>query len=132
MAKRLGRGAILSAAIALAAATTANGAAQGPELKFEKSQHVCLIGNTLGERMQHDGWLETFFQSRLPEDELRFRNLCVAADEVNLRTRVDGFGTPDEWLTKEKADVIFAFFGYNESFAGQKGLAKFKKNSMLS
>ena len=25
-----------------------------------------------------------------------------------------------------KADVIFAFFGYNESFAGEGGLPKFK------
>jgi len=36
------------------------------------------------------------------------------------------FGTPDEWLSKEKADVVFAFFGYNESFAGTAGLNKFK------
>ena len=129
MAKRVQRGAMLSAAMALAAAAgTAGAAVQGPALKLEKGQHVCLIGNTLGERMQHDGWLETLFQSRLPRDELRFRNLCVAADEVNLRTRVDGFGTPDEWLTKEKADVIFAFFGYNESFGGAKGLDKYKKD----
>src|SRR5262249_20288757 len=27
-----------------------------------------------------------------------------------------------------KADVIFAFFGYNESFAGQAGLSRFKEN----
>ena len=27
-----------------------------------------------------------------------------------------------------KADVVFAFFGYNESFAGEAGLAKFKKD----
>ena len=26
----------------------------------------------------------------------------------------------------EKADVIFAFFGFNESFAGRRGLDKFK------
>ena len=34
--------------------------------------------------------------------------------------------SPDEWLTREKADVIFAFFGFNESFTGPKGLTKFK------
>jgi hypothetical protein len=27
-----------------------------------------------------------------------------------------------------RADVVFAFFGYNESFAGETGLAKFKKD----
>ncbi len=31
-------------------------------------------------------------------------------------------------LTNTKADVIFAFFGYNESFAGEAGLPKFKQN----
>src|SRR5262249_16218065 len=30
--------------------------------------------------------------------------------------------------TNTKADVIFAFFGYNESFAGEAGLDKFKKD----
>ncbi len=28
----------------------------------------------------------------------------------------------------QKADVIFAFFGYNESFAGAEGLEKFKRD----
>ena len=37
-----------------------------------------------------------------------------------------GFGSPDEWLTKVQADVIFAFFGFNESFQGKAGLEKFK------
>ena len=31
-------------------------------------------------------------------------------------------------LTNTKADVIFAFFGYNESFAGEAGLPKFKQD----
>ena len=31
-------------------------------------------------------------------------------------------------LTDTKADVIFAFYGYNESFAGEAGLSKFKEN----
>src|SRR5262249_24373680 len=30
-------------------------------------------------------------------------------------------------LTNTKADVVFAFFGYNESFAGEAGLEAFKK-----
>ncbi|MGE7773948.1 PVC-type heme-binding CxxCH protein [Chitinophaga sp. NPDC101104] len=36
------------------------------------------------------------------------------------------FETPDEWLTRLKTDVIIAFFGYNESFAGEAGLPNFK------
>ena len=129
MANRQLRRAVASAAVVIgAAAHHAAAAAQGPALKLDKGTHICLIGNTLGERMQHDGWLETLIQSRFPQDQITVRNLAVAADEVVLRQRVEGFGTPDEWLGREKADVIFAFFGYNESFGGEKGLDKFKKD----
>src|SRR5688572_157556 len=36
------------------------------------------------------------------------------------------FETPDQWLTRHKADIIIAFFGYNESFDGAAGLENFK------
>ena len=96
--------------------------------KFEKGDHVCLIGGVVAERMQHFGWLETRLQARLPEHELVFRNLAVGGDELTVRLRSEAFGSPDEHLTIHKADVIFAFFGYNESFAGSKGLEKFRKD----
>ena len=35
-------------------------------------------------------------------------------------------GPPDEWLSRTQADVVFAFFGFNESFRGYDGLEKFK------
>ena len=73
----------------------------------------------------------------------------------NSRLRSRDFGSHDQWLagsapvpqpdklsprdkgkvrenrfelTNTKADVIFAFYGYNESLAGEAGLAKFKEN----
>ncbi len=42
--------------------------------------------------------------------------------------RSENFGTRDEWLKKEKTDVIFAFYGYNESFKGTEGLDQFKQD----
>ncbi|MGH7140900.1 MAG: GDSL-type esterase/lipase family protein, partial [Pirellulales bacterium] len=102
--------------------------AAGPALVLDKGDHISIIGNTLGERMQHDGWLETLIQARFPEHQLSFRNLAFSADELTIRQRSEGFGSPDEWLTKTKADVVFAFFGFNESFAGEEGLAKFKQD----
>ena len=36
------------------------------------------------------------------------------------------YDSPDAWLTRLKADVIVAFFGYNESFRGADGLDAFK------
>ncbi len=100
--------------------------ADSPEL--QKGDHISLIGNALADRMQHHGWLETLMQSRFPEHHLVFRNLGFSGDELTVRLRSAGFGSPDEWLTSNKTDVVFAFFGYNESFAGQKGLDKIKRD----
>ncbi|MBM3875546.1 MAG: azurin [Verrucomicrobia bacterium] len=50
----------------------------------------------------------------------------VARGNKVLRNRSDNFGSNDDWLRLVKADVVFAFFGFNESFAGEAGLAKFK------
>ncbi|MBI4661240.1 MAG: HEAT repeat domain-containing protein [Verrucomicrobia bacterium] len=125
---------------------------------LHKGDHVCIIGNTLADRMQHFGWLETLLHARFPQHELVVRNLGFSGDEISLRLRSMDFGSPDEWLSgasphpnarkhdaalfdkanlgsenrfeliQTKADVIFAFFGYNESHAGQAGLEKFKKD----
>jgi len=134
--------------IAFALGTTV---AKAEPFELRKGDHICIIGNTLAERMQHDGWLETLLHARHPQHELTIRNLGYSADELTTRLRSRDFGTPDQWLageapipqpdklnpdapvrknrfelTNTKADVIFAFFGYNESFAGEAGLPKFK------
>ncbi|MCC6233511.1 MAG: HEAT repeat domain-containing protein [Verrucomicrobiales bacterium] len=76
--------------------------------------------------MQHSGWFETLIHARYPEHDLVIRNLAAAGDEVVTRHRSENFGTPDDWLMRVKADVIFAFFGFNESFKGPEGLESFK------
>src|SRR5271166_261136 len=85
-------------------------------LEIRKGDHISLIGNTLADRMQHDGWLETYLQGRFPRHELTIRNLGYSADGLTVRLRSADFGTPDEWLSRTKTNVVFAFFGYNESF----------------
>jgi putative heme-binding domain-containing protein len=99
-----------------------------PKLELKQGDHISIIGNTLADRMQHDGWLETYFQSRFPRQELTFRNLGFAADDLTTRLRSARFGTPDDWLKFTAADVVFAFFGYNESFGGEAGAAKFRSD----
>jgi putative heme-binding domain-containing protein len=99
-----------------------------PKLTLRASDHVAFVGNTLPDRMQHAGWLETYLQSRFPRHQLVFRNLGFSGDELTLRLRSQDFGSPDKWLTDTKSDVVFAFFGYNESFAGEAGVDKFKKD----
>ena len=95
-------------------------------LELKKGDHVCIIGNTLAERMQHDGWLETLLHARFPNHDLVLRNLGFSGDELALRLRSMDFGSPDQWLATTKTNVVFAFFGYNESFGGGAGLPKFK------
>ena len=100
----------------------------GAELEFAKGDRIAIIGNTLADRMQHHGWLETMIQSRFPEHELSFRNLGFAGDEITTRPRSANFGSPDQWLTKVEADVVFCFFGYNEALRGPDSLAGFETN----
>src|SRR6187200_447797 len=110
--------------------TCAFAASHAAPLEIREGDHICIIGNTLAERMQfagHNHW-ETLLYQRFPKHRLVVRNLAWSADEVVLRPRAEGFGTPDEHLTFSKADVVIAFFGFNESFAGEAGLEKFKSD----
>ncbi len=99
-----------------------------PTLTLNKGDHVCLIGNALADRMQHHSWLETLTYAKFPNHDLVFRNLAASADEVATWHRSENFGSRDEWLTRTKADVILAFYGFNESFKGAGGLDKFKQD----
>ncbi|MGD9647317.1 MAG: PVC-type heme-binding CxxCH protein [Pirellulales bacterium] len=97
-----------------------------PALELKPGDHVAIIGNTLAERFQHDGWFETRLHARYPEHKLVVRNLGFAGDELKVRLRSAGFGSPDEWLTRVAADVVLAMFGHGESHAGEAGLETFK------
>ena len=57
------------------------------KLALKAGDHIAFIGNTLPDRMQHDGWLETLLQSRFPGLGLVFRNLGFSGDELTLRLR---------------------------------------------
>ncbi|MDG1809097.1 MAG: GDSL-type esterase/lipase family protein [Pirellulaceae bacterium] len=103
----------------------ASARAQEQGLDLNQGDAITIIGNTLAERMQHDAWMEALLQNAL-QKELVIRNLGFSADTPNLRLRSSGFGSPDDWLSKLKTDVVFAFFGYNESFAGEAGLVAFE------
>ena len=52
-------------------------------LELKKGDHICLIGNSLAERMQHYGWLETLLHAQFPEHELVIRNLGYSGDEID-------------------------------------------------
>lgn len=112
--------------LALCAATSISQAAD--KLELRKDDHIAIIGNTLADRMQHSGWLEALIYEKFPQQNLVVRDLGFSGDELTVRLRSENFGSPEDWLKHEKADVIFAMFGFNESFKGPAGLDTFKKD----
>lgn len=101
--------------------------------------------------MLNYGTFETEMQLRYPTDSLFIRNICDGGDTPGFRPhsgRVSPwafpgaekfqtelaqnsgsegvFETPDEWLSRLGADIVIAFFGYNESFEGPDGLENYK------
>ncbi len=114
--------------VAVTTLTSTHSNAAAPKLQLNKGDKIVYIGNTLAERMQNDGFFEAMVQTRYPQRELTFRNLGWSADELTLRPRSKDFQDHGHRLIDHKPDVIFAFFGFNESFAGEKGLPKFKKD----
>ena len=99
--------------------------AEPEKITLQKDDHVAIIGGGLADRLQHDGWLETLIQKAHPQLNLVIRNLAFSGDQVNP-WKVDKSTSivlkpvvaRDEWLSRVKADVILAFYGFNESFAG--------------
>ncbi|MEZ4830243.1 MAG: HEAT repeat domain-containing protein [Bacteroidia bacterium] len=120
-------------------------------MPLHKGAHIILIGNNLGSRMMNYGHFETELHLRYPDSTLYIRNMCDGGDtpgfrphsgrispwafpgaeafqtELAHKSGSEGhFETPDEWLTRHKADIILAFFGYNESFQGPEGVENYK------
>lgn len=101
-------------------------AAEGPKLELKPGDKVVLIGNLLAERETYFGHIETRLHARFPKHKLVVRNLGWSGDEITLRLRSLDFDDHGHTLKDHDPDVILAFFGFNESFAGQAGLEKFK------
>ncbi len=123
----------------------------GPTLDFNKGSHIVLVGNNLGSRMMDYGHFETELHVRYPDSLLYIRNMSDPGNTPGFRPHSgrpspwafpgaedfqtelannsgsEGhFESPDEWLARHKADIIIAFFGYNESFQGEQGLENYK------
>ena len=73
---------------------SANGKAASLELN--KGDHIAIVGNTLADLMQHDGWLEARLNARFAKDEISIRNLGYSGDELTLRLRSAAFGSPEQ------------------------------------
>lgn len=96
--------------------------------KLVKGDNVVYIGNVLAERMQQEGFLETYVQQSMPSLAVSFRNNGFCGDKVDKRPRNKGFMNPHDYLTHCKATVVFAFFGYNEIYENNPD--RFRDNLM--
>lgn len=101
-------------------------AAQPAPLEIEGGSRIVFIGNTFAERMQLFPHLEAIVIADRPERQLTFRYLAWSGDELNLRPRPLNFGDLHTHLEEQRADLIFAAFGMNESFRGEAHLPQFR------
>jgi putative heme-binding domain-containing protein len=95
-------------------------------LEFIKTERIALVGNSLAERMNLYGHFESLLHSRFSKQELVVRNFGRPADEVANRQRSSDYTKLDDPISAFGPDTFLCFFGYNESFAGPQGVAKFK------
>ena len=98
-----------------------------PRVEIQNNDRIVFIGGNLAERFQYFGYWEALLHTKFPKMKLSVRNQGFTGDEVRFRPRSLDFGAPDQHLTDSKADVIFAFFGFSESFRGEAGLKTFSK-----
>jgi hypothetical protein len=99
----------------------AAGTALAAPVELQKGDTICVIGNALADRMQHDGWVEAVVQSQAAGMDLSWRDMGFSGDTLMKRARSRGWWSPEQYMSHAKADVIFAFFGYNESFSNNPG-----------
>jgi lysophospholipase L1-like esterase len=97
-------------------------------LALRQGDRVVLLGNTLAERQQHFNHFETLLMTRFPDLRLVVRNLGWSGDTLTLQPRPLNFGDAAYHLSQQRADVVIAFFGLNESFEGEDGLSRFESD----
>ena len=107
--------------------TTTTPVATTLPLVLNTGDRIALVGNTLLESAQDFGHIESLIYQAHAQSQLVIRNFSWSADEVDLQPRPTNFATVAQHLTREKMDVIFAAFGFNESFAGVEKIPVFKQ-----
>ena len=128
-------------------ACAAHAVAAEPLIQLQKGDDIAIVGSGLADRQQHHAWLEAFIHRAYPDLDLTVRNLGFAADEVNVKPRSADVPPTEYFLAMKKgdstkpgdpgviykagtdfgADVVFAYWGFNESFRGPDRLDQFKE-----
>ena len=117
----------LLASLLLAAVSRPDGA-YGQDFAFHENDRVCIIGDTLADQLRVNGYVETLLTIRRPDLKLTFRNLGWSGDTLTRQPRPLNFGSLDEHLTRQKADVVLLCFGMSESLTAPDGHEAFQKS----
>ncbi|MDB4702539.1 hypothetical protein OAH03_05450, partial [Akkermansiaceae bacterium] len=98
---------------------------------FQDNDTVVLLGNTMIERAQKYGHLETAISLSAGKKKLKFRNLGWSGDTVFGHAR-SYFGPPKEGfnrlksdLTELKPNLVIVCYGAVAAYDGEKGLLEF-------
>lgn len=124
---------LLAFSLLLASAPAPSRAAE-PPLKLNAGDTVVWLGATFLERMQLFGHVETTLLARLPDKQVRFRNLGWSGDEVTGISRAvfgsveDGFKRLKNDLALALPSVVLVQYGAVEAEAGPAGEADFAQN----
>ncbi|HCR30717.1 MAG TPA: dehydrogenase, partial [Opitutae bacterium] len=124
------------------------------QIEPSQGESVVIVGTGMASRMTKFGHFETEMYLSFPGKDLKIRNMAdegntpgfrphpgrhyefhfafpgakeLVKEEFQIDTKSEGhFESPDQWLTRLRADTIIAFFGYNSSFDGEYGLERYK------
>ncbi len=95
-------------------------------LSIEKGARIAILGGPLMERMQAHEWFEGILFARFAAQQPVVRTLAWPGDEITVQPRPEKYADMHAQLAEVKADVVLAGYGFNESFAGAAGVAKFE------
>ncbi|HZM03373.1 MAG TPA: PVC-type heme-binding CxxCH protein [Candidatus Saccharimonadales bacterium] len=105
-----------------------------PKFELQEGDRVVLVGDTLIEREQESGWLETAMAAGFDDRHFTVRNLGWSADTPAGESRASfdftdptkGFSLLKQEIATAKPTVVVIGYGMASSFSGEAGLAKFK------
>jgi lysophospholipase L1-like esterase len=102
-------------------------------IAFKDGDRIVFVGDTLIERDQRHGYLETLLTVQNPDKNLTFRNLGWSGDTVEGVSRA-GFDPPEagfeqlrQQILAAKPTVMIVAYGMADSFAGAAGIPRFEK-----
>lgn len=97
-------------------------------VELEEGDRIVFIGDTFADQLRTHGYAETQLMLRRPDLELTCRVMGWPGDTLSKRPRPLNFGSLDEHLKQQRADVIVACFGMSASLDDPHGAQNFGRN----